>query len=437
MTAPAENHDRALSALRESRASVELGTLDLCYLAALHLEARRAGLITFGEEQLVAIFERVCLAVEPETEQVRARGGHAIRRLRDQRMLARVDGAGVARAGEFALSRLGAAIVEFFLEEEVLTRQSLTLLTQTLLRSLQDVQLAAERASSPEDWDRGVIGPLRVTIADLTDGIERRQRGLDRQQEEFQSQIGRLLGADWFGALERCQSLLDSTAETLTELGEVLLRESQAMQLVLHDVLERAISSGSSEAEAATQRLMEQLDRIAAWGGARQQAWSEYYGYVHRYLRDVVRLDPSRALSQRLRAQLKGFESQEFFAVVAAAGPLSVLRPAELPGKGPPVRRPRKVRDTLPESAEEHDVLAEIESQVRDRLQQGDVDLSGLTATLTQGLGEGERFVLAGRIAQIVAKLTRPLAAIEPPWVLAGDNLSIEEWRWASRGVSE
>ena len=44
--------------------------------------------------------------------------------------------AGVVRAGEYALTRLATGIVEFFLEEESLTRESLTLLTETLVRGL-------------------------------------------------------------------------------------------------------------------------------------------------------------------------------------------------------------------------------------------------------------------------------------------------------------
>lgn len=41
-----------------------------------------------------------------QTKRRRKRATHAIGRLRDQRMLARVDGAGIVRAGEYALTRL-------------------------------------------------------------------------------------------------------------------------------------------------------------------------------------------------------------------------------------------------------------------------------------------------------------------------------------------
>src|SRR5690606_1125635 len=141
----------------------------------------------------------------------RKRATHAIQRLRDQRMLARVDGAGVVRSGEYTLTRLAAAVVEYFLADEALTRESLTLLTRTLLAQLADVKAAAARCADTEAWLRDVVPPLRVTVADLVAGIERRQRGLDAAQEQVQTEIAALLQADWFGAVDRTQAMLDTT----------------------------------------------------------------------------------------------------------------------------------------------------------------------------------------------------------------------------------
>src|SRR6185312_7872721 len=111
----------------------------------------------------------------------------------------------------------------------------------------------------------------------------------------------KLLEADWFGAIERCQGLLESTSATLQELNEVLLRDSSLLLALLQDIEELAVQAQDADAETAAHRLIDHVDRIAAWGAARQRAWSEYFQYVHRYLRDVVRLDPTRALTQRLR----------------------------------------------------------------------------------------------------------------------------------------
>lgn len=228
---------RLIAALARDRINLDLETLDLCFLAGLYLRADRASLASFEEEVLLDMFEQVCDAVDPGAERPRKRATHAIQRLRDQRMLARVDGAGIVRSGEYTLTRLAAAVVEYYLADEALTRESLTWLTGTLRAQLAEILGAAKRADTEDAWRDRVVAPLRVTVGDLVGGIERRQRGLDSQQEEVQAEISKLLQADWFGAVDRCQSLLDTTTDTLRELNEVLLRDTHHFVALLevHD----------------------------------------------------------------------------------------------------------------------------------------------------------------------------------------------------------
>jgi len=321
--------NRVIAALARDRVHLDLKTVDLCFLAWLHVRADRAALASFEEDALVDLFEQVCDMVEPGAENPRKRATHAIQRLREQRMLARVDGAGIVRAGEYALTRLAAAVVEDYLTDEALTRESLTLLTGTLRAQLAEILAAARHATTEESWRTTVAGPLRVTVADLVGGIERRQRGLDVQQEQVQAEIADLLTADWFSAIDRCQSLLDATTGTLRELNEVLLRDTHHFVALLQEIQALANATESSDTEATAQRVIEHVDRIAVWGGARQRAWSEYYQNVHRYLRDVVRLDPDRALSQRLRDQLAAWPRRPFHLVSARAPSIRLLRALE------------------------------------------------------------------------------------------------------------
>jgi chromosome partition protein MukF len=421
--------ERALAAFFAQRPTLELSTLDLCFVVTLQLEARRHALPSFREEQLIDAFERVCRVVEPGSEQVAARASHTIRRLREQRLLTRVDGAGVARAGEFALSRLGDAIVDFFVEDEVLTKDSLDLLAQSLLVHLTEARERARRARKAQDWQAGVIGPLRITASDLILGIERRQRGLDIQQEQFQRELGSLLASDWFNAVDRCQRLLDETAATLSQLNELLLRYTHQFEAVLGDIQELASNAGVETAEAVAQRVHGQIDRVAAWGAARQEAWSEYYEYVHRYLRDVVRLDPSRALTQRLREQLGGHASQPFSLVVADAPPLRALRSVVPPAPPAPVRRPRAERTPKLEEVPREDPADALAARVRALVASGAADLSRLTAEVVEELPSEQRFVTAGKVAELAAKLARPELSRQRPWVPVREGLVIEDWR--------
>ncbi|MCC6991689.1 MAG: condensin subunit MukF, partial [Acidobacteria bacterium] len=353
---------------------------------------------------------------------------HAIQRLRDQRMLARVDGAGIIRAGEYALTRLAAAVIEYFLADETLTRESLTLLTGTLRAQLAEVLAAARKSSDDADWRQRVVAPLRITVGDLVAGIERRQRGLDAQQEEVQTEIASLLSADWFSAIDRCQTLLDATTSTLRELNEILLRDSHHFVALLQDIQAIAAAAGKSEAEEATQRVIEHVDRIAAWGGARQKAWSEYYQYVHRYLRDVVRLDPDRALSQRLRDQIAHWPQHPFHLLVAHAGAIRLLRPLEARIERPPVAQPKTDREADLAWVEAEDALADIEARVAQALEKGLGTLADITTQVLAVLPAEARYVAAGRIADTVARWTRMQAERDRPWRAIDDCLEIEDW---------
>ena len=422
--------ERVLAAFFEKRPALELSTHDLCFVVTLQLKAHEHALPSFTEEQLVDTFEHVCQVVAPDTEQVSARATHTIRRLREQRLLTRVDGAGVARAGEFALSRLASAIVDFYIEDEVLTRDSLDLLARTLLVNLNEVLERARRARRPQDWLAGVVGPLRITASDLILGIERRQRGLDIQQEQFQREIGDLLSTDWFNAVERCQGLLDETAATLQQLNELLLRYAHQFETVLEDIMELASLAEARTAEGVTQRVMGQIDRVSAWGASRQEAWSEYYEYVHRYLRDVVRLDPARALTERLREQLSGHVATPFSLVLADAPALRVLRSVVPPAPPAPVRRPRTERNTVPlEAAPGENPMDVLAARVRDLLVDGTSDLSQVTARVVDELPNDQGFVTAGKVAELAAQLGKPELARERPWVPVRDGLVIEDGR--------
>lgn len=423
---------RLLSGLTRDRVSLDLGTLDVCFLAGLHLRAEQDGLASFQEELVLDVFEQICDLVEPGTENVRKRATHTIQRLRSQRLLARVDATGIVTAGEYSLTSLATVIVLSFLEDERLTRESLTLLTGAVISSLAEIRTAADRALEEEDWRTGVIGPLRITVGDLVRGIERRQRGLDGQQEELQGEIGELLQADWFGAVERCQTLLDSMTATLRELNEVLLRDNSQMQILLLEIQRAAGSAGATEAEDAARHVSEQVDRVAAWGASRQDAWSGYYRYVHRFLRDVVRLDPDRALSQRLVEQLRGWPARPFMLAVASDIRIRLLREASIRRERPPVARPRADRERDPSTMPAEVQDPDLESLVDEAVQGGAADLAEITRRVLVQLNASEHYRAAGRIAAIVGGRHSVLAARERPWVSVARTVEIEDWRISS-----
>lgn len=437
-----EHPSKLVTALFRRGVALDLETVDLCFLAALQLRSDKLGRSTFAEDELFDAFEQVVALTtetpdEKSTKSTKKRATHLLRRLREQKMLVRVDGAGIVRAGSYALTRLATAIVAFFLEDEALTRESLGVLASALTTGLLAVRDTARRAPSGDGWAMSVTAPLRVTLTDLAKGIEQRQRGFDLQQEEFQREIGALISADWFGAVERCTTMLETASANLRELNEILLGHTARIGELLQEIAELAANAGQAEAEAAARAASEQVDRIGAWGSARQRAWTDYHEWVHRYLRDVVRLDPSRTLVHRLREQLAGRGAKPYALVVANAPPMRVVRSVEIAWPKPPVRRPKKEREQEPTEQEVVDPDAALRTAIASAIDDGARGLSEITARVIGAVDPDARFRTAGRVAELLPRIARVRAEAERPWENAGAELLVEEWSLRSEEARE
>ena len=421
---------RLIASVHHSGARLDLKNVDICFLIALHAKEDSEVSSSIDDDTMVDLFAQVCELVEPGAENVRTRATHAIQRLRDQRLLARIDGAGLVRAGDFNLTTLATSIVEFFAHDasDVLTRESLGLLTKELIAKLSEIKTEAGDIVSTEKWRESVIAPLQITIKDLVNGIERRQRGLDREKQDMRTRISELLEMDWFASIEQCERLLEDTASTLSELKTVLLEDSHQMRAYLQDIEQIAHEARQSEAEEVARRVMEHIDRVAAWGSARQQSWSEYYQYVHGFLRDVVRLDPGRALSERLIAQLSGWVDERFCLLVAETKPMRVLRDVEVPIERPAVERPRMERERGLANVSTDSETRDLESLVSKVLASSPNTLSSVVQGVLPELDTEQRYGAIGEIAALVARHTTTDAATERPWVSVPGGVEIEDW---------
>ena len=391
---------RLVASLHESSSKLELKTIDLCFLAALYGRENEEGLTSIGDDHVVDVFTQVCELVEPDPDNVRKRATHAIQRLRDQKLLARIDGAGLVRAGDYNLTTLATGIVEFFIDDghDVLTRKSLGLLTGEVIANLAKIERSAREALTPQQWDDAVALPLRITISDLVTGIDRRQRGLERQQEELQARISDLLEMDWFDSVKECEELLVETATTLAELKTLLLERTHRMQGLLQDIEQRPWTITTQKQRAPREMSRASSTGLGAWGSSRQQAWSEYYEYVHGYLRDVVRLDPERALSERLRDQLATWVNDRFLprrpGNDAYAG---CLREVSTHVVRPPVVRPRRDREAPLEHMSSDADPAELEALVDEALARSPDTLASVLHDILPALDEDGDILRSGR----------------------------------------
>lgn len=425
-----EDPHRVVATLSKSKASLMLSNTDLCCLVAVVMRGKREGLVTYSEEFLLDAFEQVCEALDPGLERPRHSASYAVERLREQRMLARVDGLRLVSASEYTLTTLATAVVDFYLEDERLTQKSLTALTRTLIGNLTEAKQKALRATDDDAWQDGVITPLDVTVRDLIDGIERRQRGLDLAQEKTQQEIASLIADDWFDAIERAQALLEATTDTLQELAEVLTRDADVMRSLLDEMLDEADRQEHVLAQDAIMRVLEQIDRITAWGRARQNAWSNYYQYVQRYLREVVRLDPERALSHRLRGWIKNANQRSYQLVLASDATITRMRELESRIEKPAVSRPYVDRSSI-ERITSIDHHLDIEQLVAEALRHGATTLREVCDEVLAYYPPEKHFLFVGRIARACAAATSLEQTNASEWVELDVGIYIEDWSFS------
>ena len=143
---------RVIGSLQQQRVEFSLDTTDLCFLVTLNIKGQNESLSCFEEDLLYEVFGQVCETTEPDAQNVRKRATHALQRLRAQRLLSRVDGSGLVRAGDYTLTPLAEAIVQFFLQDEKLTRESLAALTGA--KSTAHIDQDTGRSTLQQRFDR-------------------------------------------------------------------------------------------------------------------------------------------------------------------------------------------------------------------------------------------------------------------------------------------
>jgi len=164
--------------------SLNLDRERLAFLSGIYAYLEASADPILGEEQLRDIYELVDGHIQGESASLAMRATHAIDALRRQHLLTRSDLGGVAEEGEFTLSPLGKTLAEWFGAQETLTREGLEVMLARIRGDLAGVRQAARQGGDATHWRTRVVAPLKLTVAGLVDMIDRRQRGMDVQQQE-------------------------------------------------------------------------------------------------------------------------------------------------------------------------------------------------------------------------------------------------------------
>ncbi len=333
------NLPEAVSRAYNSNLQLNLNSEDIAFVAGIftYIEIQQNFSLRFSD--LEKIYNIVNEVTQGKQDSLSQRTLNAVERQLKNQLLIRVDGGGMSSTPTYDMTRLGKAIVSFLTNNEKLTRQNLTIITTRITGILADIRQALESSGSDRFWEDNVQMPLRHVVSELLEAIEKRQRGLDLEQNEVRKQISELLEKDWLAALESCEALLQTTSDTLQELYRTLLSENTAIKQGLNEIYEQADKQKQSNTLDTIESIYNRLDQLEQWGKERVASWSQYYRRVNDFLQSIIRFDPNREFSQKLKEQILTYSKSPWFLQIVISEKYRTLREIDISYKKEQVTR--------------------------------------------------------------------------------------------------
>ena len=426
VTSPVAQDLEILARLDERKVKVNLGTRHICCLYAINAWLHRNVEASLSNAELREVVAGVLSLIDQDGELPEKRITHTLDDLRQGQLLVRTDSRGLTSAGRWSVSPLAQHIVRFFVDELTLDEQSLVVTTITIRGLLRQIEADARKGGDGAWWLQKVTQPLDIVVGELVQGIDRRRRGLDARQEGVRKAIREQLEMSWEEGLDAVERLLATTADTIDELHAVVLRELDALDTALGQIDDLAEPAGAAEATLAIQRLRDQLFQLRAWSSDRHAAWSGWYQRVQRNTRELIRLDPNRRISARLRDHLRSWEGAPWALQVPAPLRHRPLRSVSVVSEQPPVTGARPI-DAEPA---EQEVDQDVEQRLRDRLRvlleaHGALSLRAALAEVLPEPSLGDPFGAIGVVAHHLVEAGR----------IPGDRRNAAPWVEVPGGV--
>ena len=94
----------------------------------------------------------------------------------------------------------------------------------------------------------------------------------------------------------------------------------------------------------------------------------------------------------------------------------------------PAVTRPRTDREGSPDLVDPEDAGLDIETLVEGALATGVRSLAEVTAWVLPKFPADLHYAVTGRVADVLARISRTRSAYERPWRTVAPNLELEDW---------
>lgn len=420
--------------------SLNLDRIDIAFITTLkqYMEINTISQVT--EQELREIYSVISELAGESIDSEVLRATNSLKRLELQRILIRADLGGITQEiREFTLSDFAVALAATIYEENRLDSEGLKVLMGTLRADFTQILKQVENGGDEEHWRKTVIIPLQHKTRALIERVDQRQRAMDKEQAELRKQVQTMLDEDWFDAIKACNDLLTETSNTLGELNRILGEEVDQAMVLLEELTEVAQIDDAEDALNEILRVRQQMERLALWGEQRFSEWTTYNLSVHNFIRDVVRMDPDRAVRNRLTQAIRDYSGIPWKLVITDTINFLHLREPKSGDDDANVvwqgeLEPTYLSEHVPQTAIIEMFINEIDTLL---MEQGEIDLVHFLKTKLEDHTEELVFTLTGGIARhIMQKCTTDYIVI-PKWTMLADRMQIQGLKLAEVEILE
>jgi len=409
---------------------LELTTEHLAFLIAIKNWTNPGDENYLSEENLHHIYDIINSVFGGLYETKTRRANATITTLIEQRLLTPLSSGTADTESTYNLTSLGESIVKFFEADETISKETLSVMFANIQIILAKIQKAAEQGGDEHHWQIEVKQPLQNTILELIDSIDRRQRVLDDEQQQTQSDIAELLNKHWAEAIANCEQLLDTTSSRLKELRDVLVQLCESMQDILSSISDNAYQSGEMDIQTLVSQLQSKLEKISLWSEIRLKKWGEFHARVHEFIRSLITIDKDRSFVNRLTESIQSYLDSPWYLICADCEPYQMLREQE------PPRAYEKVSGQVPDDIEEEyidpfeDIRQEVKKFVANQLaEQGFLDLADALRMFLGRYTVNEIYDIANFLIDEMLEQgipPYPQELINMSWVLVAGDIEVE-----------
>lgn len=291
--------------LFRQQTKLDLYTIDLAVLILLQTNQtiEKLGNLFFTTSQIRGSFRKAeLLANQNEESGSDTRFTHCLNRLLKSNCLMRANSYDISNEDpEHILTSIGESISTFYSTGATLDVSSLIAIFDVFNAELLRIREGCFQAEFFEDW-KYEERKIAIALTCLLRSVQQFQRALDIKYSEYQKLIPDLLTANTNDSIDRCKTILEWIVNTINELFEVTHSSTNTAIGILEDIDNIATKSTDLPKTifSTIHSIAGQIESVINWVSSRHVNWVAYHGFVHTFLRNIVRIDREKRIADAL-----------------------------------------------------------------------------------------------------------------------------------------